>query len=150
MLSYLLFILYFWNDSFMIEMLWVWGDVSLDTDLDVFVFAFLKEENMREPEGFFCGLKVTWVPYSSSYILTCVLGTFPFLGSRNLDERELESSSTGHKLRMDFHVKCKWCGLSCRTRVLGTLAILGSRDLERLRTGWNWEIAPLGLNRELC
>ena len=62
---------------------------------------------MREPEGFFCGLKVTWVPYSSPYILTCVLGTFPFLGSRNLDERELESSSTGHKLRMDFHVKCK-------------------------------------------
>ena len=150
MLSYLLFILYLWNDSFMIEMFWVWGDVSLDIDLDFFVFAFLKEENMRELERFFCGLKVTWVPYSSPYILTCVLGKFPILCSRNLDERELESSSTGHKLRNDFYVKRKWCGLSCRTRVLGTLAILGSRDLERLRKGWNWEIAPLGLNCELC
>ena len=42
---------------------------------------------MREPEGFFCGLKVTWVSCSSPYILTCVLGTFPILGSRNLDEK---------------------------------------------------------------
>ena len=62
---------------------------------------------MREPEEFFCGLKVTWVSCSSPYNLTCVLGTFPILGSRNLDERELESSSTGHKLRMDFYVKRK-------------------------------------------
>lgn len=106
---------------------------------------------MRGPEGFFCGLKVTWVSCSSPYILTCVLGTFPILGSRNLDERELESSiapqgincewiSMWSKSDVGFHVG----PVFCHVRYPG---FTGSRETEN---GMELGNSSTDLNCELC